>query len=273
MKQANPCQQSRCFDKGDGMVTMFYDGFVKYHADRVDLAQERLFAAQKELIEAYKRQWAEMNYLIENGMWDEKAVYLANSYGLQVDEEMYVFQLNAPLPFLPNPYYMRFNKSREEYVAAKLLIITQLRDVIDQLGPGLISQPAALLIKHYYRDVRIFDMDNKAKQVLINTLRQKLIVDDNVKAFSYYSEEAIQAEEDRTMLYLCPAAGRVFMEREIVPRYPRIDHLPEVVTGKHPRDFFPRCPPGENDIPTPGKVKNNVEATTGKNYGGGRNFM
>ena len=222
---------------------MFYDGFVKYHADKVDMAQEKLFAAQKELIEAYKRQWAEMNYLIENELWSEKAVYSAAAYGLKVDNEMYVFQLNAPLPFLPNPYYMRFKKSREEFVVAKLLISLQLLDVINQMGPEPIGQSAALMIRHYYSgNVRLFDMDNKAKQVLINTFRGKLIVDDNAESFSYYSEKAIRGQADRTMLYLCPEPDSPLMEMEIAPRYPRIDHLPEVITGKYPQDFHSHNP-------------------------------
>ena len=222
---------------------------VKLHVNKVDMAQEQLFKAQFDIIKAYERQWAEMNYLIENGQWDEKAFYLANAYGLKVDEEMYVFQLNAPLPFLPNPFYTRFKKSKEEFMAAKLLVSAQLQDVISQLEPEKMRQPAALLIKHHYSYKRIFDMDNKAKQVVINTLRQKLIEDDNVKALAYYSEEAIQGNEDRTMLYLGPYSKRISMETEISSKYHCIDHLSESVEGKYPGIFPSECPPLVDDIP------------------------
>lgn len=223
---------------------------MKSHVTKVDMAQEKLYNAQLELIKAYERQWAEMNYLIENGQWDEKAIYLSNAYGLKIDEEMYVFQLSAHLPFLPNPYYTRFKKSKEEFMAAKLLIISQFREVINQLRPELMRQPAALLIKHHHNGTRIFDMDNKAKQVVINSLRQKLIVDDNVKALSYYSEEAIQGDENRTMLYLGPHSNRMLMETVITQHYLRIDDSPGVVEGKYPRTFFPKCPSEEDNNPS-----------------------
>lgn len=222
---------------------------VKSHVTKVDMAQERLFNAQLDLIKAYERQWAEMNYLVENGQWDEKAFYLANAYGLKVNEEMYVFQLNAPLPFLPNPYYTRFSKSNEEFMIAKLLIASQLRDVINQVEPELMRQPAALLIKHHHDGTRIFDMDNKAKQVVINTIRQKLIVDDNVNALSFYSEEAIQDDENRTMFYVGPCAKKTFMETEITKLYHRIDHISGVIEGEYPETFFPKCPSGEDNMP------------------------
>lgn len=222
------------------------ESLIKYHINKIDMALEQLFKAQLDLIKAYKLQWAEMNYLIENGFWNEKAIYLSNAYGLKADKEVFVFQLNAPLPFLPNPYYMRFKESKDEFIAAKLLINLQLRDVINQLEPKTMSQPAALMIKHYYSDVKIFDMDNKAKQVLINTFREKLIVDDNVRSFSYYSEEAIQDEDNRTMLYIGPVSEKRFIEDEIVSQYKRIDHLSEAVSGKHPEKFFPSCPRSED---------------------------
>jgi len=58
---------------------MDYEELIKAHVNKVDMAQERLFNAQLDLINAYERQWAEMNYLIENGYWDKKAFYLANA--------------------------------------------------------------------------------------------------------------------------------------------------------------------------------------------------
>lgn len=222
---------------------------VKSHVSKVDMAQEKLFNAQLDLIKAYERQWAEMNYLVENGQWNEKAFYLANAYGLKVNDSMYVFQLSAPLPFLPNPYYTRFKKSKEEFMAAKLFIASQLRDVINQLEPKQMHQSAALLIKHHHDGTRIFDMDNKSKQVLINSFRQKLIVDDNVKALSFYSEEAIQGNENRTMLYLGPYDKRISMETEIAKLYPRIDHIPGVIEGEYPKSFFPKCPSVEDNAP------------------------
>ncbi|MDR3542719.1 MAG: hypothetical protein P4L69_17415 [Desulfosporosinus sp.] len=227
---------------------MFYgnEELVKSHVNKVDLAQERLFKAQLDLIKAYERQWAEMNYLVENGQWDGKPFYLANAYGIKVTDEMYVFQLSAPLPFLPNPYYTKFKKSREEFMTAKLLVSAQFRDVINQLDPEQMRQPAALLIKHHHDGTRSFDLDNKAKQVVINTIRQKLIADDNVKTLPLYYEEAIQGNENRTMLYLGPHAKWIYMETEIAKRYPRIDHLPGVIEGKYPGTFFPKCPSGKD---------------------------
>ncbi|EGW39425.1 hypothetical protein DOT_2710 [Desulfosporosinus sp. OT] len=50
---------------------------------------------------------------------------------------------------------------------------------------------------------------------MINSLRQKLIADDNLKALSFYSEEAIQGDENRTMLYLGPSSKKIFMGMEI----------------------------------------------------------
>ena len=238
---------------------MGYEEFVKFHANKVDMVQEQLFNVQMDLIKAYERQWAEMNYLIENGYWDKKAFYLANAYGLKIDDEMYVFQLNASLPFLPNPYYTRFKKSREEFMAAKMLVWGQLRDVINQLEVKQLRQPAALLIKHYHDGTRIFDMDNRAKQVVINSLRPDIIADDNVQSLPFYSEEAIQAEENRTMLYLGPYSKRVYIEDEIVKLYPKINNLLVVVEGKYPGTFFPECPSGMDNTPIHDSSKHDLE--------------
>lgn len=248
---------------------------LKYYADSIDQAQEELFTAQRRLIEIYKQQWMEMNYLVNIGHWPEKAVYLANAYALKVDDETYIFQLNAPLPFLPNPYYMRFKKSRDEFIAAKLFISLQLLDVIKQLECKPIERPVALIIKHYYSgNVRLFDIDNKAKQVVINTFRNRLINDDNVKSLSYYSEEGIHDMEDRTMLYLGLAEKRLLLETEIASQYPRIDHLPEVIVSKHPADYYPQCPPGR-DISSKGDNDNpdNQEEKFVKNRGWEGDFM
>jgi hypothetical protein len=243
-----------------------HEELVKPHVNKVETIQQRLFDAQFDLIKAYERQWAEMNYLVENGKWDEKAFYLANAYGLKIDDEMYVFQLSAPLPFLPNPYYSRFNKSKDEYMAAKLLIWAQLRDVINQLKPKQMQQPSALLIKHHHDGTKNFDLDNKAKQVIINTIRQKLIADDNVKTLPLYFEEAIEGDENRTMLYLGPHSQWILMATEVTRRYPRIDHISGVIEGKYPGTFFPKCPSGEDNIPMydSGKVSHEEEKNANK---------
>lgn len=220
---------------------------VKSHVNKVDMAQEKLFNAQYNLIRAYERQWAEMNYLIENGQWDGKAVYLGNAYGMKVDIEMYVLQLDMPLPFLPNPYVLRFKENAKEYYLAKQLISEQLRDVIEQLGDGPMLSPAALLIKHYYQKVRIFDLDNKAKQVVINSFKNRLIKDDDIKHLPYYGEEGVVSKDgNRTMIYLGPDSKRRYMEHEIALKYERIDQLPGVTEGKYPAKFSMQCPPLED---------------------------
>jgi hypothetical protein len=223
-----------------------HEELVKPHVNKVDTIQQRLFDAQFDLIKAYERQWTEMNYLIENGQWDEKAVLVANAYGLKVGEEMYIFQLDTALPFLPNTYYSRFKQYHGDFVAAKLLVSLQLRDVIRQIGDGLMQEPAMLMIRHYYHGVKIFAMQNKAKQVLMNTFRQKLMVDDSYKSLSWYSEEAIRDTENRTMVYLCPQTKKSAMLNEIAPAYPRINDIPGVIVGNYSPIVKESC---ENDKP------------------------
>ncbi|MGE5543687.1 MAG: hypothetical protein ACM3UW_01815, partial [Bacillota bacterium] len=205
---------------------------LKRYADKIDLAQIDLYLAQRELIEAYKEQWSEMNRIIDAGEWPEKAVFPANACGLKLDEVLYVFQIDAPLPFLPNPYYWRFKEHHEEFLAAKLLVSLQLRNVIKQLNAKVIDQPAALHTRHYYNDaVRLFDMDNKAKQVITNSFRGVLLEDDSSKTLPFFSEEAIRANWNRTMIYLGPYSERHLIETEIADKYPTVWDIWESVGG------------------------------------------
>lgn len=224
---------------------------IEYHEDRIALIQKRLYKEQKALIEAYKSEWAEINNLIKTGHWDEKAVFKGNAYGLKIDDDSYVFQIDAALPFLPNVYYRDFEQSYEEYYAIKLFISLQLRDVIEQIGDGPMKRPAALLIKHYYHNVRVFDLDNKAKQVIINTLKTRLIKDDNINRLPYNSEEALwndlwNEHGNRTMLYLIPYDDRTLIETKITQQYPRIDNINEVLEGKIPLKSIKFCSSKEN---------------------------
>lgn len=221
---------------------------IESHEDRIAMIQRRLYRDQMELIEAYKSEWAELNHLIKTGQWDEKAMFKGNCYGIKVDEEIYILQLDTALPFLPNTFYRSFKETSQEFYAIKLIISLQLRDVIEQIGDGPMKSPAALMIKHYYHNVRAFDLDNKAKQVVINTLRRSLIIDDNINRLSFYSEEAIwndlwENRGNRTMLYLCPCIQRKFFESEVVPKYPRIDNLAGVFEGKIPQNITSQCSP------------------------------
>ena len=226
---------------------MFDNELIDFHEARTEESLRKLFSAQAELIEAYQMQWSEMNYLIQEGQWPEKLIYPGNAYGMQADVETYVLQLDMPLPFLPNPYVRRFKESSKEYFNAKLLISKQLHDVIEKLGKDQLYSSAALLVKHYYQKVRIFDLDNKAKQVVINSLKQRLILDDNIQRLPYYSEEAIKSEDgNRTMLYLGPASKKQYMEYELALKYDRIDHLPGVIESKYPASFRLQCPASED---------------------------
>lgn len=210
---------------------------IRAHENEIDMLQQRLYKDQMDLDEAYQSEWADMNELIHAGQWDEEAVFKGNCYGLKVGEEKYIFQLDAPLPFLPNTFYRSFDKTYKEFYAIKLMLSLQLRDVIEQIGDGPMTSPAALYVRHYYHNVRIFDLDNKSKQVLINTLRRVLLIDDTVNHLTGYREDAVYNEsengaDNRTMIYLYPYRDLHYLESEVIPDYARIDNLKGVIVGK-----------------------------------------
>ncbi|SHN86375.1 MULTISPECIES: hypothetical protein [Desulfitobacterium] len=225
---------------------------IKEHENEIDLLQQKLFMTQAALNEAYQRQWAEMNQLIKNGLWTEKAVYKGDSYGLKVGREAYVFQLDAPLPFLPNTFYRSFEKTYKEFYTIKLMLTLQMSDVIEQIGDPPMSAPAALHIRHYYRDVRLFDLDNKSKQVVINTFRKAgLLRGDTIIRLAAYREDALCNEDEdgapnRTMIYLYRHLDSQGFETEILPKYPRIDNLKGVISGEMSKMAVKRCPLSED---------------------------
>lgn len=235
---------------------MFFDddvlAVIKEYENDIDLLQQKLFRIQAELNETYRRQWAEMNQLIKNGLWAEKAVYKGDSYGLKVGREAYVFQLDAPLPSLPNAFYRNFEKVYKEYYAIKVMLLLQMRGVMEQIGDPPMRYPAALHIRHYYRGCRIFDLDNKSKQVVINTIRSAgLLRDDTFNHLSSYREDAVynDAEDgvpNRTMIYLCRHMDIQEFEAETVPKYPRIDNIEGVFLGKISEMAMKRRPPSED---------------------------
>jgi len=219
---------------------------LQSHENEINLFQQRLYRDQMALNEAYQREWTDLNELIKAGEWDENAVYQGNCYSIKVGEQKYVFQMDAPLPFLPNTFYRSFDKTYKEFYEIKLLLSLQLRDVIEQIGDGFMTYPAALFIRHYYHNVRIFDLDNKSKQVIINSFRKTLLKNDTVDYLTGFREDAIYNEPEvglanRTMIYLYPYLDSHYMENEIVPKYPRIDNIEGVISGKlcqnmaHPR--------------------------------------
>lgn len=220
---------------------MFRDkvlNIIKKTEKDIDLLQQRLFYTQAALNESYQRQWAAINQLIKAGLWDEDAVYPGNSYGLKVGHETYVFQLDAPLPFLPNVFYRSFKRTYNEFYTTKTMLTLQLRDVIEQIGDGSMKYPAALHVRHYYKDVKIFDLDNKSKQVLINTFRQILLANDTVNCLTGYYEDAVYNEGEegtanRTMIYLYQYREGPIYGNELASSYPRIDNIKGVVTGKY----------------------------------------
>jgi len=225
---------------------------IQAHENEIDMLQQRLYRDQMALNEAYQREWADMNGLIEAGQWDESAVYEGNCYGLKVGEEKYIFQLDAPLPFLPNSFYRSFDKTYKEFYATKLLLSLQLRDVIEQIGEGFMDRAATLFIRHYYHNIRTFDLDNKSKQVIINTLRKTLLKNDTIDYLKGFREDAIYNEPEigsanHTMLYLYPYSESLYMETKIVSKYPRIDNEEGVITGKLCQTIS-RSRPSKNDI-------------------------
>jgi hypothetical protein len=256
---------------------------IELHEDRISIIQQRLYRDQMDLNEAYMREWRDLNHLIKTGQWNEKATFKGNCYGLKVGDEMYVLQLDSALPFLPNNFYRSFEKTYKEFYATKLLLSLQLRDVIEQFGDGYMRRAAALFIKHYYHNVRMFDLDNKAKQVIINTLRQFLIKDDTVDYLSGFREDAVwndlwEERGNRTMMYLCPYEKRIFMETEITSQYPRIDNMPGVIEGRIPKTMMSPCPCQEDNVPK-GRKNNscgnsqNSSKKRGRNWESMDNFM
>lgn len=226
---------------------------IKEHENEIDLLQQKLFMTQAALNEAYQRQWAEMNQLIKDGSWDEEALYKGNSYGLKVGHEAYIFQLDVPLPFLPNVFYRSFEKTFKEFYTTKLMLSLQMSDVIEQIGDPPMTAPAALHIRHYYRDVRLFDLDNKSKQVVINTFRKAgLLKDDKVIYLSAYREDAIyndpqEGTANRTMIYLYQHQDSQFFETEVMPKYFRIDNVKGAVSGELCKRVVKRCPLNEDN--------------------------
>lgn len=194
---------------------------------RLEEKYGELFKLQTEIINFYKKQWEEMNDLIAHG-YSEEPNYIANAYGLKV-KDFHIIQLDGMLPRIPKH---NIHKYREHYGIAKRFISSRIMDICKNLNCKCYKEPVALIVMHYHTGNRLFDVDNKEKQIIFNSLKGWLFKDDDWEHLQFASEGVGEiCTEPRTMLYIGPASEVAYMIKTLINEFKRIENLPNVVKG------------------------------------------
>jgi len=206
------------------------DDLFDYHQDKIEKLYKKLFQCQMDIIDAYNTQWEEVNDLIEKGQI-EVTEYEADAFGLKTDD-MYIFQLDGHLPFIPN-YNIKDNY--KHYKKSRLFISSRLNDVCNKIGTELIPPPVGIIIAvHHYG--KIFDVNNFECQLIVNTFKRRLYKDDNIRIVPFMIQMAIPTSDKlRTMIYVGSKEYIATNVLDIAEEYHRIDTLPGAVAGNIPR--------------------------------------
>ena len=191
--------------------------------------------AHLKLIDLYVEQWKEIN---ASGMWEDELRYKGNAYGLKEDS-IFIFQINGPLPRIIKQDLMDqgvYVKKARNFIVGRLSSVCRKMSKMENLEKYKV--PVAIIIVHYYNlnMNRVFDMDNKEKSAIINTLRGVLYKEDTVKEVSFTAEIARPIDsEPMTMVYVGPTERSIYMLQNTICEYPRIDNLANVIIGDAPR--------------------------------------
>lgn len=208
---------------------------LKQLEKEIDSKNMEIKQVHLKLIDLYKEQWEEVNAL---GVQEDEARYKGNSYGLKKDGA-FIFQLDGPLPRITKQEFVdqdAYVKKVRNFIVTRLSSVCRKMDQIENLE--MYNVPVAIIIVHYYSlgMNRAFDMDNKEKSVIINTLKGFLYKNDTVKEVSYVAEIAKPINsEPRTMVYVGPTERATYMLHNTVNKYSRIDNLANVFTGDVPK--------------------------------------
>lgn len=187
----------------------FYENeIIKHCIKETEKLEKQVLKAQARLVEAYKRTWSEINYLVEQGVFPGIAVsYPYDAFGCWLEEqEMCIIQVEGLLPFIPSYSGKVIEDSYKDYLDCKAFFSARIRDVAEKMKQHSYNEPVALFIKYYLSPfTKQFDFDNRSKSFLINSIKGFIIKDDSWNHVAMCQEEAkIHKDADRTMIYIVP---------------------------------------------------------------------
>ena len=131
-----------------------------------------------------------------------------------------MYQLDGVLPRL------NYKEERKSATTAKYSIKTALTCVCRQMYEKnkieMFRVPTTVIIVHGFNSEtnRVFDMDNREKSVIINSLKGYLFKDDTLNDISYFTEIAKEVSySPKTMVFVAAAKLHLFLLSEIVPTF------------------------------------------------------
>lgn len=210
-----------------------------FRGDLFDVYQKRISSKLVELgkieldiLELYEGQWIEVNQMMEKGILQD-CNYDANAYGLKVNDSLFVFQLDGLLPFLSShePYYIK--DSRKHHSASRSFIVRRLKNICSKFNVSFIQPPVGIAII-YYGGRKSYDVDNKHKRMIINSVKGSLFKDDTREILSTNIEKYIPSEHEKTLIFV-GAADIIESElNTLVKRHNDIKTYPDVIVGDIP---------------------------------------
>lgn len=178
-----------------------------YKGDLFDVYQSRISSKLVELgkveldiLELYQNQWVEVNEMMGKGDLQD-CNYDANAYGLKVNDSLFVFQLDGLLPFISShePYYIK--DSRKHHSTSRRFIVRRLKNICSKLNAAFIQSPVGIAII-YYGGRKSYDVDNKHKRMIINSVKGSLFKDDTRETVSINIEKYISFEQEKTLIFI-----------------------------------------------------------------------
>lgn len=215
---------------GNHSNTMYPRDEVVRLQEQLDKKYDELTRVQLDILEIYYKQWD----MVINSNWfagkpDDKS--WGNAYGLRVDD-MHIFQLDGILPRIERPIRKHNYK---HYSTFRQFINARLSNVCSQLKPKAYDVPVAIVVVHYYNGNRLFDVDNREKEIIINTLKRHLYRDDTCNRLTFFAEKSIKtSDEPRTMIYVGPEKEVISMIEKTIFDYPQIDCMDGVFESNYP---------------------------------------
>jgi hypothetical protein len=202
------------------------------YQDRISSQLIELGKVENNIIEIYNSQWMDVNSMIEKGEITDRD-YVANSYGLKINDNLFAFQLDGLLPFMSSklPYHIR--EGRKTYNASRYFIIGRLKSVCAKLKPSQIKAPVGVAVIHY-GGRKLFDIDNRQKKIIINSLKFHLYKDDTFDILDLVIEKHIQSSEEKTMIFVGESDNILMNLHSLINQHSDIKKHPNAVVGDIP---------------------------------------
>ncbi|MCF6094516.1 hypothetical protein L1765_11130 [Microaerobacter geothermalis] len=108
------------------------------------------------------------------------------------------------------------DKDNQYLKQLKNFYVSQTVNSIQKINSGITFEKAFILIRQYFPDLKVRDLDNRSKRFIFNGLRQSgLIKDDDWKNITYMEVGLLDKCNPRTEIYVCDTDYKIQLLEQI----------------------------------------------------------